>query len=341
MGKIAILADTHFGIRKNSELILENQKRFFNEQFFPYLQSNGINEIFILGDIFDSRPNMNINIMNEVCDLLKPYQYTMLVGNHDSYLNTSTKINSLKLFKNFSNIDVIESMQEKEFFGKKFLFVPWIFDEKQFLEDFKKYKSEVCFGHFDLNGFSMGHKISDSALMPETFQKFKKVFSGHFHAPQSRMFGTTEFIYCGSPMQYDWGEVGQRKGFYIFNTDTLEYEFIENTVSAKHIKITYGEEYDPAEVENNFVKLIVKEEDVQNEDDLEKFTNKLSEHSLASVSTVIIKNDSDLDNTVEINEKGQTLLELISEYINIQDSIENKKDIQGLLQTIYEESLRE
>lgn len=341
MGKIAILSDIHFGIRKNSELMLDNQKRFFNEQFFPYLKEHNIEEVFILGDVFDSRPAMNINIMNEVCNIFKSFKWTVLVGNHDCYLNTSTKINSLKLFSKFTNVDVIETMQEKEFFGNKFLFVPWIFDEDKFLEDIKKYKSVVCLGHFDLNGFSMGHKISDSSLMPEVFQNFKKVFSGHFHTPQTRMFGTTEFIYCGSPMQYDWGEVGQRKGFYILDTDTIQYEFIENTVSAKHVKITYGEDFNPADVENNFVKLFVKEEDVRDEEDLEKFTNKLSEHSLASVATVIIKDDSDLDNTVEINEKGQTLLELIAEYIDLQDTIENKKDIQGLLQTIYEESLRE
>lgn len=342
MAKIAIITDTHFGVRKNSDIVLASQKRFFNEQFFPYLRKNGIDCIFHLGDIFDSRPTMNIKIMNEAYNIFNnEFEYYFIVGNHDCYTNSSTEVNSLKLFKKFTNINVIDSMFELRLFDRKFLFVPWVFDEKESIEKIKQSDADVCFGHFDINGFSMGSKISDSSFLPDVFNNFKKVFSGHFHTQQIRMFGNTEFVYCGSPYQMDWGECGQRKGFYVFDTETLSYEFIENNVSAKHIKITYGEDYDASEVKNNYVKIFIKESETGDDKKFEEFTNKLSDQSIASMSTVVVKEDDELDNTIEISEKGQSLLELISEYVGLQETIKNKEEITGLLKFIYEESMLE
>ena len=342
MAKIGICGDIHLGIRKNSDVMLESQLRFFNNQMFPYLKEHDIKNIIVLGDIFDSRTSINTKIINEACDLFNnDFQYNILVGNHDNYLNNSNKINSLKIFRHFSNVNIIESMVELKMFDRNFLFVPWIFDNDKFLEDLKKYNSDCVFGHFDIQSFSMGGKLSEASLTVKEFVQFKKVFSGHFHTPQTRWSGNTEFVYCGSIAQFDWGEVDQKKGFYVLDTDTLKYEFIENTVSAKHIKITYGEDIDPSVLKNNFIKVFVKESETSDEKKLDEFTKKISEENVASLATVIVKEDDDLNNDVEISEKGQTLLELIFEFISLQEKIENKKEIIELLELIYTESLRE
>ena len=342
MPKIALISDLHLGVRKNSEILWDSQKRFLYEQFFPYLHDHNIRVINVLGDIFDRRDVINVKTMNQCYDLFNAnFEFNIIVGNHDAYYNTSNDVTSIKFLKKFSNVSVYSSTVELLFFDKKVLFVPWVIDKEKFIEDVNKSESEICFGHFDINGFSMGGKVSEIGFMPEVFKKFKKVFSGHFHAQQIQMIGKTEFVYCGSPYQTDWGEVDQKKGFYVLDTDTLEYEFIENTVSAKHIKLAYGEKIDPSVLENNFVKVFVKESETADEKKLDEFTKKVSESGIASIATVIVKEDDDLDNDVEISEKGQTLLELISEYIEIQKTINNKKEIQELLELIYIESLRE
>ena len=41
--KIAIINDTHTGIRNSSEIFLDNAETFYKETFFPYLKENGIN----------------------------------------------------------------------------------------------------------------------------------------------------------------------------------------------------------------------------------------------------------------------------------------------------------
>jgi len=342
MAKVAICGDIHLGIRKNSEIMLESQLRFFNNQMFPYLREHDIKNIVVLGDVFDTRPAINTKIYNEAYDLFNnDFQYTVLVGNHDCYGNSNLKIHSLKILRKFSNVTVIESMRDIPLFDRRVLFVPWIFDNEKFLEDMNKSTAEVCFGHFDVATFSMGGKLSESSLTIQDFSKFKKVFSGHFHTPQVKTFGKTEFVYCGSIAQYDWGEVGQKKGFYIFDTETLEYEFIENTVSAKHIKIFYGDEIDPSVLSNNFVKVFIKESETSDDKKFDEFTKKITDSGSASIATCIVKEETELDNTIEISEKGQTLLELINEYVALQEKIENKEIIISLLSTIYTESLRE
>ena len=49
--KIALLNDTHFGARNDSPAFLEYFMRFYNEQFFPYLEKNNIKTLIHLGDV--------------------------------------------------------------------------------------------------------------------------------------------------------------------------------------------------------------------------------------------------------------------------------------------------
>ena len=53
--KIAIINDTHFGVRNDHQGFLDYMFQFFDEQFFPYLIENDIKTVFHLGDVFDRR----------------------------------------------------------------------------------------------------------------------------------------------------------------------------------------------------------------------------------------------------------------------------------------------
>jgi DNA repair exonuclease SbcCD nuclease subunit len=342
MSKIAIFSDPHFGSNKSSEIVLESQKRFLFNQFFPYLREHEITQIFCLGDIFDNRVAVNTKIWNEVYDIFNnEFEYHVLVGNHDSYGNSNLKINSLKFLRKFSNVMVYEKIQEIQMFDKKILMVPWIFDNDKFLEDLKNYNSDIVCGHFDVNGFSMSGKLSNAPLTIEHFSKFKKVFSGHFHSAQSKKYNDTEFIYCGSIIQNNWGDCDQKRGFYILDTSDLSYEFIENTQSAKHIKVEFGTDITSYDLKNNFVKIFVKESQTSDESKLEEYTQKISDSGIANLNTVIIKENLELDNDIEIDERGQSLLELIKEYLQIQEQVSNKSEISEIIEEIYEESLKE
>ena len=49
--KIAIINDTHFGIRSDSVAFHEYFKHFYENEFFPYLDKHNIKHIIHQGDI--------------------------------------------------------------------------------------------------------------------------------------------------------------------------------------------------------------------------------------------------------------------------------------------------
>ena len=57
--KIALLNDTHAGVRNNNQIFAEYQGRFYTEIFFPYLKKHDIKHIIHLGDYFDRRRDVN------------------------------------------------------------------------------------------------------------------------------------------------------------------------------------------------------------------------------------------------------------------------------------------
>ena len=61
--KIAILNDTHAGVRGDMVAMADYQGRFYNEVFFPYLKENGITHILHLGDYFDRRKYVNFSTL--------------------------------------------------------------------------------------------------------------------------------------------------------------------------------------------------------------------------------------------------------------------------------------
>ena len=62
--KIAILNDTHCGIRNSSDIFMDYQERFYRDVFFPYLIENDIKQILHLGDYYDNRKTINFKALS-------------------------------------------------------------------------------------------------------------------------------------------------------------------------------------------------------------------------------------------------------------------------------------
>ena len=104
--KIAIINDTHFGARGDSQIFFDYFMRFFDDVFFPYLEEHNIDTIIHAGDLMDRRKFINFNILNQVrtrfMDKLKSKNIKMhcILGNHDVYYRNTNEINSIReLFK--------------------------------------------------------------------------------------------------------------------------------------------------------------------------------------------------------------------------------------------------
>lgn len=270
--KIAILSDTHWGIRGDSTAFLDYQKIFLDNVFFPYLREHGITQIILPGDLVDRRKYINFNTARRMReDFLDPIrrEFVMCVvaGNHDIYSRNTSEVNALdELIGNDDRIPFFTKPQETSIDGTAILLVPWINDENQVatLETIKNTKAQICIGHLELKGFEMqkGH-VADHGMDAALFDKFDLVISGHYHTRSTK----GNITYVGTPFQMNWGDWGEKRGFHILDTETRELEFVENPYSL-FSKYVYNDEnldqealtkqLDNEHFEGVYVKLIVE-----------------------------------------------------------------------------------
>ena len=64
--KIALITDTHWGVRGDNVKFLEYFRRYYTQFFFPELERRGIEQIVHLGDLMDRRKYVNIYTAHSV-----------------------------------------------------------------------------------------------------------------------------------------------------------------------------------------------------------------------------------------------------------------------------------
>lgn len=241
--KVALIADCHFGIKKSDAVFMESQLKFFREQFIPELKAANIKDIFILGDVFDTRQTINVQTINIVIDLfrniLKDFNINIIVGNHDMYMTTTTDINSLKMLDILPNVTVYEKQTVLTIDNKTILLQPWIIDYSTYiLTEHYNY----AFMHADIIGFDQGGgRLSESGLMAkELLKKVDAVYTGHYHNGIHRQFEKGKSVtYLGAPYQLTRIDRGGTRGYHILDIATGERTMVENKVSMKFTRHVY------------------------------------------------------------------------------------------------------
>jgi len=346
MSKVALLSDIHFGVNKNSELFLKSCMSFINEQFIPHLKKEKIKDILILGDVFDNRNSINVKISDGVYDLfsntLKDFNIIILVGNHDIYYKTTIDVHSLKYLKHLPNIRVVDKIEHIDMFGVNTLFCPWIVDynDESVKDDLLSSTSKILFGHFDIVGFSLNKtRISSEGLTTEVFKNFDYVFSGHYHTPSSKKIGTTEIIYIGNPYHTTRNDIGEHKGFIVFDFETMKYQRIVNKVSLKFVEVEFPNMPDKEDIFGNIVdvKVVMNKKDMVG-NIVEKFVDKIEAMKPAEKVNInmTIVDDEKVDNIENVN--IASLTDLMVHYVNSDNDIKNKDDVLKIVMSIYEEA---
>lgn len=228
--KLALITDTHAGIRDGNEIIRAHQRKFYEDVFFPELEDRGIYSIVHLGDFFDSRTALRHTTLSDAVwflDNLRKRDMTMtiLVGNHDTRNKNNNDDDAVtSVLGTHPNVITVS---ENKTFGEV-LYIPWVNRNtlQGFIDSVQKSTAKYCFGHFDIIGakFSKYGQAAHEGFDPAIFRKFDRVLSGHYHTKST--LGNIDYL--GSPFQYTWNDWNDNKGFHIFDTDSNELEFIEN-----------------------------------------------------------------------------------------------------------------
>lgn len=339
--KISLISDLHIGSHKNNVKFLENSIRYFNEEFIPELRKRNIKKVFILGDIFDNRQNMNIFVFREflrkIFDKLKEFELHIIVGNHDIYFNTEIGANSLEIFKDYDNVTIYEDIQKVKIDNREILILPWQTGEF----DISDMKADICMGHLDITGFNMyKFKISESGCTPKTFyDNFKLTFSGHFHIRSEKTNGYSKIIYLGSPYQLTRNDADEERGFTVLDLDTLEYEHINNKKCIRFITVKYPQEVTKELIEGNCIDVEISFDQDYNQSRFQEYIKEIEKlNPLFQPQPKIINNFEVITDGKDINFSSISIESIITDFINESDNITNKEEIGKLFNEVYSET---
>jgi DNA repair exonuclease SbcCD nuclease subunit len=267
--KVAIINDTHAGIRNSSDIFADNANKFYSEVFFPGIRERGIKRILHLGDVFDNRKFINFkslhNYRKNFLTKLREYGIHMDVipGNHDTYYKNTNELNSLKeLLGHYMNeVTIHMDPSVLNYDGFKMAVLPWICADNydRSIEFIKNCKADWLGGHLELMGFDVLKGVpAHNGMDPDLFNRFEQVISGHYHTKSEK--GNVKYL--GTQMEFFWSDAHDPKHFHILDTETRELEAVLNPHTLFH-RIYYDDskqdysDFDLEQVDHKFVKIVV------------------------------------------------------------------------------------
>lgn len=370
--KVALITDTHAGIRNDSQVFLDLQTRFYEEIFWPTVDTMGVEHIIHLGDYFDRRKYINFATLESnrraflepLCERVNSSDMSMhlIIGNHDTFFKNTNRLNSPRQLLPLSEckITLVENIPlVVKIGGLDIGLVPWICEDNHdvCMDFLKKTRAEVIMGHFEIMGFEVfkGH-VMQHGMSQEDFRRFDLVYSGHYHHKSE--IGNIKYL--GSPHEATWVDYDDPRGFHIFDTETRELEFIENPIKA-FVKVLYDDKdmdldevlrEDFSDCQKKYVRVVVEHK--SNPYMLEKVIERIQSESPAQLSVVedytILHQSGEADEAeIEVTEDGQIVdkssnldlgrdtLYFVENYIDSLQ-VERKDELKSLFRVLYLES---
>lgn len=346
--KIALITDTHWGVRNDSIAFLDHFDRFYNDVFFPALEKRNIKTVIHLGDIVDRRKYISYVTLRRMKDTfiskLEKYDTHVIIGNHDVPYKNSNEINSMQELFDQHNIKYYSEPETLTFDGCDILLMPWINNSNysDSLSAMRNTSAQIMFGHLEIAGcLMMRGMLNEHGMKIEDFEKFELVASGHFHTKSVNK----NIHYLGCPYELTWSDYQDPKGFHIFDTETRELEFVKNPNHMFH-KIFYSDqnktldelmEYDFAPYKDSYVKVV--KNSVDNPYWFDKFMDELIRSEPINIQVVDDHLNLDLEDDEDLVNEAEDTLTILSKYIDGMGEAVPKKRLDTLMRSLYNEAL--
>lgn len=348
--KIALLNDTHCGVRNSSQIFIDFQERFYSEIFFPFCKDNDIKHIIHLGDYYDHRKFVNFKALNanrrHFLEPMKQADMTMdiIPGNHDVFHKNTNELCSLKELLGYytSNINIIMKPSTLNYDGLDVHLMPWINSENwDQCMNFLASNKGILMAHLELSNFEVMRGIKQLGgvgMSREPFKHFDMVLSGHYHASSQQ----ENIRYLGCQMEFTWADANDQKYFHIFDTDTKTVEAIPNPL-VMFEKIYYDDtdtdytNYDINILTGKFVKVIVGNK--SNPFMFDKFIERISE--LNTHDLKIAENFSEFlgENVLTNIEDVENTTDLMASYIDGVNTDLDKEKLKTLMNSLYNDAI--
>jgi DNA repair exonuclease SbcCD nuclease subunit len=210
------------------------------DEIFRFSVENSIDLLVHTGDLFEELSQkidkeVFLSVFSKFVDFSKKkIPVILLAGNHDQLTKTDAGLHILEPFKEIKNLVVIDRTTVETIDNIDLCFIPYkrnnFLDEVKTVINLSVSKNRYLFTHQGVSGAKIGSRdyiIKDSILKTDFFPKeFTAIFNGHYHKAQMLL---DNFVIVGSPLQKDFGERLDQKGFWVVDTNKSlkDIEFIE------------------------------------------------------------------------------------------------------------------
>lgn len=247
--KIALFGDLHI-FNHFGKTQFEDIAQSFLIYLFNYCKKNQINQVRFLGDWFHIKNKLYVPPFIKSIDILRDMkksgiELTFLIGNHDAPQMGTTDHSIMYAFREYGKVVPLYDWEDID--GVRLHYLSYVEE----LPRFEYAENNILLAHLDIKNFAMDNNfICSEGFSEESFEKFKFVFSGHFHRHQIR----NNIVYVGSPYQTRFSERFDKKGFIILDTQAQSWQF-QFYQDAPVFKEVSPDSFDPKDVRGNFVRV--------------------------------------------------------------------------------------
>ena len=333
------------------------QQKFFEEVFFPTLDTHGVRRVLHGGDYGDRRKYINFATARFIEQQYRAplrdrdIREDIIIGNHDCFLRDSTEINSVEeLYRHDDSLRIYTQPTEIDVDGCGILLLPWICGNNRdaSMNAIATSSAAVVLGHLEVSGFQMHRGMQNrEGLDPSMFDRFGLVMSGHYHHRSSK----DPIHYLGAPYAMTWSDFCDPRGFHLFDTETYALTFIENPHTA-FARLEYDDLEQPADYVSGLVESVIAPQSpyheayvrvvVKNKTRPYDFDLVLDALSKVNPQDVLIVDDivntlpdSDAD-TLSADVDTMTLIEDYVEGLSVSC---DKAELQSYLRTLYHDAM--
>lgn len=330
MTRVALITDTHYGVRNASPVFFDYFAKGL-DNFFDVLEKEDIKHVIHLGDLFDQRKSINLLAVNRCRkDFLEPLEKMcinthIIVGNHDVFYKNTNEVSSVEEIVGdwYDFIHFYKKPEVINIGGTKIQLLPWIANayDSDILNAIAKSSADILMGHLELTGFEMFRgSVSDHGMDRALFNRYDVVCSGHFHHKSS----VGNINYLGAFAEFTWADHKDPRGFHIFDTADRSLTFIRNEESLfrmisfddrKDGIVDFVDQFDYKSIRNKYVKVVVSS-NKKNPYAFDLFIDRLHAESPLNIS-VIEDIESFMDeNSEEAVDETSDTPSILSKYID-------------------------
>jgi DNA repair exonuclease SbcCD nuclease subunit len=268
-----------------------------------------------LGDTFHTHAVLRSELMKEFSDhidaITKSSAYWYVLGNHDQYKPKDNKYHALQSFKDREDFRIFDDPRvDLDELG--ITVVPYV----QNFADFPLDTNKICITHNTFIGADYGFRREDCGIDAARVSA-DIIISGHIHRRQT--FG--KVTYPGTPIAHNASEVDEIKGLLLFDTATLEQQFIKSPFPMwKSLDLTISDTFSISDLHDQvcsvdsvnkwIIKITGPKSEVSTYLKSKKHLDSVKDKNIIIKSNLI---DSDKHSKIRIQASSPSLI--ISEYV--------------------------